>query len=74
MGKRYLLDRTFFDPLAEGQNVLPGLHAYSHVNALSSGMQGYLKLGDPKYLHAVNNAVEPDLEGSEFRDRRLGTK
>jgi uncharacterized protein len=57
MGKRYLLDRTFFDPLAVGQDVLPGLHAYSHVNALSSGMQGYLKLGDPKYLHAVNNAV-----------------
>lgn len=57
MGKRYLLDRTFFDPLAEEQDVLPGLHAYSHVNALSSGMQGYLKLGDPKYLHAVNNAV-----------------
>jgi hypothetical protein len=44
MGRRYLLDRTFFDPLAQGQNVLPGLHAYSHVNALSSGMQGYMKL------------------------------
>src|SRR5271165_1106904 len=58
MGKRYLLDRTFFNPLAEGQDVLPGLHAYSHVNALSSGMQGYLKLGDPKYLHAVDNAVD----------------
>lgn len=57
MGKRYLLDRTFFDPLSEGQNVLPGLHAYSHMNALSSGMQGYLKLGDPKYLRAVTNAV-----------------
>jgi uncharacterized protein len=57
MGKRYLLDRTFFDPLAQGQDVLPGLHAYSHVNALSSGMQGYLKLGDPKYVRAVNNAV-----------------
>jgi hypothetical protein len=24
MGRRYLLDRTFFDPLARGQNVLPG--------------------------------------------------
>ena len=58
MGRRYLLDRTFFDPLSEGQNVLPGLHAYSHMNALSSGMQGYLKLHDPKYLRAVNNAVE----------------
>ncbi len=58
MGQRYLLDRTFFDPLSQGQNVLPGLHAYSHMNALSSGMQGYLKLGNPKYLHAVTNAVE----------------
>ncbi len=58
MGKRFLLDRTFFDPLSQGQNVLPGLHAYSHVNALSSGMQGYLKLRDRKYLTAVTNAVE----------------
>ncbi len=58
MGKRYLLDRTFFDPLSQGQNILPGLHAYSHMNALSSGMQGYLKLGDRKYLRAVTNAVD----------------
>ncbi len=58
MGRRYLLDRTFFDPMSEGHNVLPGLHAYSHANALSSGMQGYLKLGDRKYLTAVTNAVE----------------
>jgi len=58
MAKRYLLDRAFFDPLAEGQNVLPGLHAYSHVNALGSGMQGYMKLGDRKYLRAVTNAVD----------------
>jgi hypothetical protein len=66
MGKRYLLDRTFFDPLAEGRNVLPGLHAYSHMNALSSGMQGYLKLGDPKYLHAVTNAVEAIWKDQSF--------
>jgi len=58
MGQRYLLDKTFFDPLSEGQNVLPGLHAYSHVNALSSGMQGYLKLGNEKYLRAVSNAIQ----------------
>ena len=56
LGKRYLLDRGFFDPLAEGKNVLTGLHAYSHVNALSSGVQGYLKLGDAKYFRAVRNA------------------
>ena len=66
LGKRYLLDRTFFDPLAEGQNVLPGLHAYSHVNALSSGMQGYLKLGDQKYLRAVSNAVDMILREQSY--------
>ena len=58
MGKRYLLNDTFFDPLSEGKNVLPGLHAYSHANALSSGMQGYLKTGDKKYYRAVSNAVD----------------
>jgi len=66
MGARYLLDRTFFDPLAQGQNVLPGLHAYSHMNALSSGMQGYMKLGDPKYFHAVTHAVEMIWKGQSF--------
>jgi len=68
MGRRYLLDKTFFDPLAEGQNVLPGLHAYSHVNALSSGMQGYFKLGDEKYLRAVHNAV-----GMIWKDQSFAT-
>src|SRR5277367_5801469 len=66
MAKRYLLDRGFFDPLADGQNVLPGLHAYSHVNALSSGMQGYLKLGDQKYLRAVMNAVNVIWKDQSF--------
>ncbi len=66
MGSSYLLDKTFFDPLAEGQNVLPGLHAYSHVNALSSGMQGYMKLGDAKYLRAVSNAVEMIWKDQSF--------
>jgi hypothetical protein len=66
VAKRYLLDRGFFDPLAEGQNVLPGLHAYSHVNALSSGMQGYLKLGDAKYFRAVRNAVDMILKDQSY--------
>jgi uncharacterized protein len=66
MAKRYLLDETFFDPLSQGENVLPGLHAYSHVNALSSGMQGYLKLGDKKYFRAVSNAVEMIWKGQSF--------
>ena len=66
LGKRYLLDKGFFDPLAEGQNVLPGLHAYSHVNALSSGIQGYLKLGDAKYFRAVRNAVDMILKDQSY--------
>ncbi len=66
LAKRYLLDRGFFDPLAEGRNVLPGLHAYSHVNALSSGVQGYLKLGDPKYLRAVKNATDMILNEQSY--------
>lgn len=36
---RFLDDKSFFDPLAEGENVLGGKHAYSYVNALSSAMQ-----------------------------------
>jgi hypothetical protein len=66
LGKRYLLDKGFFDPLAEGRNVLPGLHAYSHVNALSSGIQGYLKLGDAKYFRAVTNAVDMILKDQSY--------
>ncbi len=66
LGKRYLLDKTFFDPLSEGQNVLTGRHAYSHVNALSSGMQGYLKMGDPKYFRAVTNAVDMILKDQSY--------
>jgi uncharacterized protein len=66
LGKRYLLDKGFFDPLAEGQNVLTGLHAYSHVNALSSGVQGYLKLGDAKYFRAVRNATDMILKDQSY--------
>jgi len=56
MAKLYLLDRDFFDPLANGQNVLPGRHGYSHVIALSSGAKAYEVLGDAKYLRAIRNA------------------
>lgn len=54
----YLLDREFFDPLASGQDVLPGRHAYSHAIALSSAAKARLVLGDPKYLAAMQNAWE----------------
>jgi len=58
LAKKYLMDRTYFDPLSRGENVLPGLHAYSHVNALCSAARAYLVLGETKYLEAIRNAWE----------------
>jgi DUF1680 family protein len=58
MAKLYLLDKGFFDPLANGENVLPGKHGYSHVIALSSAAKAYEVLGDEKYLRAIRNAWE----------------
>ncbi len=55
---RFLDDRTYFDPLAAGVNVLPGRHAYSYVNALNSAMQAYLTMGSAKHLRAAQNAFE----------------
>ncbi|HEV2215210.1 MAG TPA: beta-L-arabinofuranosidase domain-containing protein, partial [Terracidiphilus sp.] len=52
----YLLDREYFDPLARGEDVLPGRHAYSHVIALSSAGKARLVLGDEKYLRTMENA------------------
>jgi DUF1680 family protein len=58
MAPRYLLNETYFDPLAEGKNVLPGHHAYSFCNALSSAMQAYLSDGSEKHLRAATNGFE----------------
>ncbi|MGH9607293.1 MAG: beta-L-arabinofuranosidase domain-containing protein [Terracidiphilus sp.] len=52
----YLLDREFFDPLARGEDVLPGRQAYSHAMALSSAAKARLVLGDQKYLRTLENA------------------
>ncbi len=52
---RFLEDDLYFNPLAEGRNVLPGEHAYSHVNAFSSAMQAWLVLGSRKHLLAAQN-------------------
>lgn len=56
LGERFIYHQ-YYDPLAEGQNPLPGKHAYSHVNTLSSAMQAYLVLGDEKYLRAATNGL-----------------
>ncbi len=52
LAKRFLYN-DFFDPLARGENSLPGRHAYSHMNALGSAATAYLALGDAKYLRAA---------------------
>ena len=63
LGRQYL-DDEYYDPLAEGRNVLAGRHAYSYVNSLSSAMQAYLTLGSQKHLRAAQNAFEMLLKQS----------
>lgn len=55
LAAKYLLDAPYFDPLARGEDVLPGRHAYSHVMALSSAARAYVELGDPRYRAAAAN-------------------
>jgi DUF1680 family protein len=57
LGSQYL-DDEYYDPLADGRNVLAGRHAYSYVNSLCSAMQAYLTLGSTKHLRAASNAFE----------------
>ncbi len=54
LAQRFLF-HEYFDPLARNENALPGRHAYSHVNALSSAAATYLATGDRKYLKAATN-------------------
>ncbi len=58
MGVRFLADDWYWDPLAAGENVLPGKHAYSHVNAMSSAMQAYISMGSEKHLRAARNGFD----------------
>jgi hypothetical protein len=55
LGVQYL-DDEYYDPLAEGRDVLAGRHAYSYVNSLCSAMQAYLTLGSVKHFRAARNA------------------
>jgi len=65
LAKLYLLDEGFFDPLAAGDNILPGKHGYSHVMALSSGAKAYEVTGNEKYLRAIRNAWDM-IEGTQL--------
>ena len=66
MAKKYLEDDTYFDPLAQGNNVLPFEHAYSHVNAFSSAMQAYITLGSEKHLRAAKNGFDMLVNTQSF--------
>ena len=54
LGIRFLYN-DFFQPIARGENRLPGMHAYSHLNSLNSAVQAYLALNDPAYLKTAVN-------------------
>ena len=56
LAERFLYD-DFLLPLARGENTLPGKHAYSHVNCLSSAAQAYLSLGRRAYFDAALGEV-----------------
>jgi DUF1680 family protein len=57
LARRFLYDE-FFAALARGDNVLPGKHAYSHVNALSSAAKAHLSLGTPMHLAAAQQGFD----------------
>jgi hypothetical protein len=64
MAKQYIEDESWFAPLSEDQNVLPGQHAYSHLNSLCSAMQSYWNLNDERYLRAARNGFRMVQEQS----------
>jgi uncharacterized protein len=66
MAQKYLDNERLFDPLAEGKNVLPGLHAYSHCNALSSAARAYLVLNEERYLRTAQNAWDMIEQTQQF--------
>ena len=66
LAARYLQDHDYFDALAAGQNILPGEHAYSHVNALCSAFQCYLTTGSEKHLRAARNGFDFVLNTQSF--------
>ena len=53
MAEQYLDDATFFDPLADGRNVLGKKHGYSYVNAMSSAVQAWLVTRSERHLRAA---------------------
>lgn len=49
---------SYWDGYIEGRPAVDGLHAYSHVNTLSSAAMAYGVTGDAKYLRCIVNAYD----------------
>ena len=64
MAQEYLLD-SFYKPLAHNENILGGLHGYSHVNALCSAMQAWFVDRSAMHLQAAINGFAM-LEAQSF--------
>ncbi len=58
MAQAYLDDKSWFEPLSRGVNVLADHHAYSYVNSLNSAMQAYLTGGSEMHLRAAQNGFD----------------
>lgn len=58
LGQQYLDDKTWFDPLSRGENVLQGRHAYSYVNSLNSAVMAWMVAGSEKHLRAGQNGFD----------------
>lgn len=57
MAGEFDASREYLDEFAQGKNAFhPDLHAYSHVNALSSSAKAYEVTGSVRYLRATENA------------------
>lgn len=72
MARQYLLNKDYFDSLAQGINVLPGKHAYSHAMALSSAARAFLVDGESRYLNALRNAWKMLEQTQEYRSGGSG--
>lgn len=49
---------SYWSDLKENKHSMTGLHAYSHVNTLSSAAMAYAVSGDTSYLNTIMNAYE----------------
>lgn len=66
LAERFLQNQDYFIPLSQDQNILSGLHAYSHVNALCSAVQSYLVDGSEIHLRAARNGFRMVQETQSF--------